>query len=121
MIQGVVSDRLEAIVVVTGPLGQTREIEAVVDTGFNGFLTLPPALVTELGLPLVTTGRAFLADGGVVEFDVFNVRVTWDGRPRHIEAYAAQTTSLVGMALLNGHSLFVEVVEGGRVAIQPHG
>ena len=25
--------------------GWTREIEAVVDTGYTGFLTLPPALV----------------------------------------------------------------------------
>ena len=28
--------------------GQTRDIDAVVDTGYNDFLTLPPVLVAEL-------------------------------------------------------------------------
>ena len=91
------------------------------DTGFSECLILRPDLATELQLESAGVDHLILADGSVETFDVFNVRVTWDGRPRHIEAYAAQTTSLVGMALLNGHSLFVEVVEGGRVAIQPHG
>ena len=54
VIEGVVSATYEPIValVVQGPSGHTRETEAVVDTGYNGFLTLPAGLVTELGLPL---------------------------------------------------------------------
>ena len=48
---------------VQGPEGQAREVDAVVDTGFTGFLTLPPALVAELGLTFETTGHATLADG----------------------------------------------------------
>jgi len=30
--------------------GQAQEIEAIIDTGFTGFLTLPPSVVTTLGL-----------------------------------------------------------------------
>ena len=43
MIQGVVNAALEAVIPLTlqGPAGQTREIEAVIDTGFSGSLTLP--------------------------------------------------------------------------------
>lgn len=53
MIAGVVNAAYEAVVTlaVQGPDGQTRDIDAVIDTGFGGFLTLPPALVAELGLP----------------------------------------------------------------------
>ena len=65
MIQGVVNSVYEAVITlsVQGPEGQAREVDAVVDTGFTGFLTLPPALVAELGLPFETTGHATLADG----------------------------------------------------------
>jgi hypothetical protein len=37
-------------IVVSGPSGQQQEIEAIIDTGFTGFLTLPPALIQALGL-----------------------------------------------------------------------
>ena len=102
MIEGAVNAAYEAVVTLAmrGPAGQTREIEAVVDTGFNGFLTLPPVLVTELGLPFTSIGRATLADGSEATFDVYSVTVLWDGQPRYIEADAADTTPLVGMQLL---------------------
>ena len=71
MIEGVVNSAFDAVVnlVIRGSSGRAREIEAVIDTGYNGFLTLPPALVSELGLPLVTRGTAFLADGEEVRFN----------------------------------------------------
>ncbi len=36
-----------------------------------------------------------------------------------MEADAADPTPLVGMRLLNGHSLYVEIKDGGRVVIEP--
>ncbi len=102
-----------------GPEGQAREIEAVVDTGFTGFLTLPTVLVTELGLAFVGQGRAMLANGSEDVFDVWDVTVLWDGQPRYVVADEADTTPLVGMSLLDSHSLYVEVLNGGRVVIQP--
>ena len=63
MIEAFVNDNLEAVVTIPllGPAGQTREIAAVVDTGFNGYLTLPPTIVAELGLSVVGDGEAILA------------------------------------------------------------
>ena len=82
MIQGVVNAAYEPMIAlaVQGQSGQSRDIEAVVDTGFNGFLTLPTTLVSELGLPFVSIGRATLADGSEIAYDVYGATVLWDGQ-----------------------------------------
>lgn len=120
MIQGVVNAAYEPVVrlVVRGPSGRSREVEAVVDTGFNGYLTLPPALASALELPFVTSNPAFLADGSEATFDVYSVTVLWDGQPRHVDAHMSDATPLVGMRLMDRHSLYVEVESGGRVVVQ---
>ena len=120
MIQGEVNAAYEAVVTLPlqDPEGRTRNIEAVVDTGYSGFLTLPTGLVDELGLPFAYMGQAFLANDAEVDFDVHHVTVLWDGEPRDIEADATGSTPLVGMLLLDGHSLNIEVESGGRVVIQ---
>ena len=120
MIEGVVTPAYEAVVTFTlrGPAGRDQEVQVVIDTGYNGFLTLPPELVTQLGLRYRTRGRATLADGSSVELDVYDATVLWDGRARYIEIDEADTTPLVGMLLLDEHSLSIEVEVGGRVSIQ---
>ena len=52
MIEGEVNNACEAVVALSlqGPEGQAQDFEAVIDTGYSGFLTLPNALVAELGL-----------------------------------------------------------------------
>ena len=120
MIEGGVNSALDAVVTlpIQGQAGQTLEVDAVVDTGFNRFLTLPPTLVTELGLALTGANRVALADGSEVTVLSYDVTVLWDGKTRDVVAYAADTIPLVGMALLESHSLYVEVEDGGRVVIQ---
>ena len=120
MIEGVVNADYEAIVTLPlrGPAGQEQEIEAVVDTGFNGYLTLPSASVAELGLTLLGNVQAELANGSWDDFDVYGVSVLWDGQPRYVPTDQTDATPLVGMALLDSHSLYVDVEDGGRVVIQ---
>ena len=120
MIEGRVNARHEAVVTIPihGPDGQTREIQAVVDTGYNGFLTLPQTLVAELKLPYATVGYAFMANGEEASFDVHSVTALWDGQPRSIDADITGFTPLIGMALLDGHNLTIDVERGGRVAIR---
>ncbi len=121
MIEGVVNAAHEAVVglPLRGPSGRDRQVDAVVDTGFSRFLTMPPALVMELDLAFTGVNRVVLADGREVTLDVYGVTVLWDGRPRDVVAYVSDATSLVGMSLLEDHSLYVEVENGGRVVIEP--
>lgn len=120
MIEGVVNAAYEAIITLPlrGPAGQTREVEAVIDTGYNGTLTLPPALVAELGLPLLGPSQATLANGVTEIFNVHDATVLWDGTPRDIEADAVGPTPLVGMSLLDNYDLNIQVRTGGRVVIR---
>ena len=90
----------------------------MIDTGFTGFVTLPPSLVAELGLVFMGTSEATLADGSEVSFDAYDVTVLWEGQPRDVLIDEADTTPLVGMLLLDRHNLSIDVENGGRVLIQ---
>ena len=121
MITGHVTASREAVISlnVGRPGNQKRKIDAVVDTGFNGFLTLPASLIQELGLVWRRRGRAMLADGSNSVFDIYEATITWHGRPRRIAVDEAECVPLLGMSLLYGCELIVQVTEGGRVAVCP--
>lgn len=79
MIVGAMNAQREAIVrlVVVGPGGQQRQIEAVLDTGYTGSLTLPSVVVSALHLPFRGRGSVVLGDGSESEFDIHEATVTW--------------------------------------------
>jgi clan AA aspartic protease len=121
MIAGVVTTELEAVIrlVVRGAGGRRRTIPAVIDTGYNGSLSLPSPLISLLGLPWRRRGRALLADGSETLFDIYEATVVWNGRRLRIPVDEANTDPLVGMALLNGHELRLQARGGGKVTIKP--
>ena len=73
MIRGIVKDR-EGIVRLSifGRRVQRETVEAIVDTGYDGCLTLPPTMIRELELRWVSFGDATLADGSEIEFKVYD-------------------------------------------------
>jgi clan AA aspartic protease len=92
-----------------------REIDAVIDTGYTGWLSLPPKLVTALGIRRKGIGRGILADGSECVFDVYIAKVIWDGRIRTVRVGELDTEPLVGMGLLKGHELKMQIRTRGRV------
>jgi predicted aspartyl protease len=60
----------------------------VLDTGFHGFLTLPPAAVAALALPFLNDFIAALADGSRVRRQVHAATILWDGAERDREILA---------------------------------
>ncbi|HVF61596.1 MAG TPA: clan AA aspartic protease [Thermoanaerobaculia bacterium] len=120
MIVGEVNSLPEAVVrlAVRGPAGQEREIEAVVDTGYTGALTLPAELISELALPFRSLTRALLADGRETICATHEANVKWGQQIRRVSILAAETGPLLGMALLYGYELRIEVTDGGRVSIR---
>ncbi|MSP39431.1 MAG: clan AA aspartic protease [Deltaproteobacteria bacterium] len=119
MISGVVNIKREATIhlVVSGPGGKQQDIEAIIDTGFTGFLTLPPARIAALELSWISRQPGVLEDGSIDVFDAFVATLMWDGRLRTVEVESADTEPLVGMSLLDRHSLRIDVPAGGIVTI----
>jgi clan AA aspartic protease len=93
-------------------------VEAVVDTGFTGHLTLPSATVEALGLPIIGSAESILADGSLVMEDVCLARVLWHGGERPVRVLVSEATPLLGMALMRGSELRVECVGGGEVSLE---
>lgn len=120
MITGVVSLSGEAVIdlEVSNESGDRESVEVVVDTDFTGFLTLRKATVVALSLPLLGSAPATLADGSTVALEVHEAVVAWHGSPRLVECLMAEGAPLVGMALLRGSRLTVDVVPGGEVRIE---
>jgi clan AA aspartic protease len=93
-------------------------VEAVVDTGFTGHLTLPPTMVQTLTLSIVGSAESVLGDGSIVVENVCIARVLWHGEERPVRVLVADVTPLLGMALLRGSEIRVVVEAGGEVSIE---
>ncbi len=121
MIRGVVNARHEAVVRlrVRGPGGVESAVDVIVDSGFTSSLTLPMTTVTSLGLTRQTGGTAVLADGSVRRYDTYAAEVEWGGTWRALLVSNIGDEPLLGMHLLAGHKLGIEVVPGGLVEIIP--
>ncbi len=121
MIEGTVNAGLEPVIRLRllGPSGQTREVDAIVATGYEGFLTLPPGIVAELGLESSGHAQVVLPDGREMTFESYAVTVLWDGRPLDIGAEISPIGPAVGRSMLAGHHVLIEAERGGgRVVIE---
>jgi clan AA aspartic protease len=119
MITGVVkSDEGRIRLKVKGLRGREQEVQAVIDTGYTASLTLPPAVIAALGLRWRSMERFTLADGSECLLDVYVARVVWDGKVRTILVDEADADPLVGMRLLRGQELKMQVRARGKVTIK---
>jgi clan AA aspartic protease len=119
MITGIVNADFEPIITLSiyGSDRKIRTQDAIVDTGFNGWLSLPTDLIAELNLKWKRRGRAVLGDGTECVFSIYEAVVVWDGNLVTIPIDEADSEPLVGMSLMEGYQLTVQVLEGGHVEI----
>jgi clan AA aspartic protease len=101
--------------------GEVFTQDAIVDTGFNGWLSLPPDLIAELNLRWKRRGRAILGDGSECVFNVYEAVVVWDGVLLTIPVDEADSDPLVGMSLMEGYQLKIQVSEDGHVELRKSG
>ena len=109
-------------VAVAGPSMEFWEVEAVIDTGFSGWLTLPEVAVRELDLQIYRRRRVRIADNRVTWMLTYRAVAQWQGRQIGILVYQTENPRpLLGTAMLEHCRLTVDMQEGGPVAVTPLG
>jgi clan AA aspartic protease len=103
--------------VICPPERSPLEIECVVDTGFEGALTLPPDVIAALKLPYVTRISANLADDSNVMTRLHLATIIWHGVEREVIVLAMGRRPLIGTALIEDYHLSIDFCEGGSVII----
>jgi clan AA aspartic protease len=118
MIQGtVVGLQMRIKVVFRLPNLPDMEIEFVIDTGFQGALTLPVPAVAAMGLPFYEAVTANLADDSHVAVDVHKATILWDSRELQVAVLAMGQRPLLGTALLDGFNLSADFADDGPVTV----
>ena len=92
--------------------------EAVIDTGFNGYVTLSSAEITRPNLTFHSQVFVTLGEGSRANLREFLATVLWNGQERDVLVIEAEGDPLIGMALLYGNDVWLRVLDGGHVRVE---
>lgn len=118
---GRINGKLQAILPIRllSPVGTPFDFEVMLDSGFNGFLALPEAAISRAGGVFRSMSMSVLADGSIVGLRKFEVTIEWMGAMTPVLALETRGGPLLGMSLMLGHDVRMEVRPGGTVKISP--
>lgn len=94
-------------------------VEFVVDTGFDGELALPQALIPRLDARILQSRSVELAGGFLQRCYSYELILEWDGEERLVELLALDGRPLIGNDLWKDYSLQAENTSGGEVFFEP--
>ena len=83
----------------------------LVDTGFTGYLVLPPSMIRQLGLSS-RNETLTLAGDEQLTCRVYSVKVLWHELDHWVNAYELGSIPVIGMALLNGSRITLRRLRG---------
>ena len=99
--------------------GQPKLVEALLDSGFSGMVSLPAETVKELELKYVRTQEVTLADGTLQAVEVFAGSVCFAGKWRKTSVLSTGDEATVGMGLISGGNISFDAVPGGDILYTP--
>ena len=82
--------------------GQRHWHRPLLDTGFNGGMTLPGDKIDDLGLEYLTNTRMMLADGNLVVVPPYEISVLWREEIELVKVFRMEGDPLLGMDLMRG-------------------
>ena len=120
MIRGTVFPNRQALVSVEllAANGQFQPFEFVLDTGFNGDLSLPSRTIQTLSTGRRTSSLVELADGSRIIAHTWNATALWDNNPRPVLIVESDGEPLLGMGLLWQNRITLEARAFGNLTIE---
>ncbi len=97
--------------------GMDVRVDAVIDTGFTEFLSLPSNTIRELGLERGQDMEVAAAGGRVMPVPTYSATITWHGAHRRVRIIALNDRPLIGMSLLWNSAIAVTAQENGAVSV----
>jgi clan AA aspartic protease len=108
MMQGRVKDGRASIPITFRLSNQPDfQIEFVVDTGFNDYLTLPPQAISAMNLPQYSNTSVRLADGSETMLSIHSATIIWERIELVVPVLAAGVKPLIGTSLMDGYHLSI--------------
>ena len=103
---------------IAGNDGRFRSIDAVIDAGFSGFLTLPRHLIESLGFRRRRRTNVLLANQVQASLNVWLAQILGHERLRTIRVLVAEGVPLLGTRLLTASQLTAQFRNGGEGLIE---
>jgi len=110
VIEGFVNENEEPIIDIILILGnRPKNYPAVIDTGFNGYISVPEALVQNSDWVFWGFEEYELASGELITAKIFLGDIIFDKEPIHTFALSSQSKDiLIGTRLFENKTLYIE-------------
>ena len=120
MIRGTVFPNRQALIAVAllDTAGQFQSFEFILDTGFDGDLSLPAQTIQTLVAVRLSPSIIELADGSRTTAHTWEATALWDGERRTVSIMESEGEPLLGMSLLWGNHIALEAKDFGDLVIE---
>ncbi len=119
MIYGRLIDRKAIAPVIFRLPGQPDfSLDFVIDTGFNGYLTLPVQAISAMNLPLYSSTPIKLADGSEALSAIHLATIVWDDIEKVVPILASGYKPLLGTAMMAEYHLEIDFEDNGLVSLK---
>lgn len=111
MIEGIVNNSDEPIIKLEIILSRnsSRKVNAVIDTGFNGYISIPTAFIEESDWDFLGTEEYELANGDIVGEKVYIGRIFFDGDELKVFSLTNRSSDiLIGTKILKNKILKID-------------
>lgn len=118
MIFGHVRDNFPYIILTLPGVSGPITVEFILDTGFDGELTVPQRILRELEVTRRSSSPVWLAGGIQRNAPQYEMVFEWNEEERVTEVLELEGHPLLGNLLLKDGQLHIDMTDGGEVLVE---